>query len=126
VTTTEQTFSQGDGKVALTISFTAIPLPIKYRPERLSVEPLIPGLQLAQMRATSPQRPGQARLWFRWDRSAAAAKAGSAWVAVLPRLAGALAVGDWVQVGFADGDVDLPMVTAVVEPPAPPAPRASP
>lgn len=122
VTGTTQTFSAAGGgqPVAANVMFRAIPAAARYRSSRQTPEPIIDGLQLALVRQVSKDRPGQVRVWFRWDRAAKARERGSAWVTVSPRIDGAaLAAGDWVIVGFGDGDVDLPMVTAVAAEPKP-------
>ncbi len=119
VTMTSQAFSSEPGQpMQMHVMFQAIPNAVHYRPQRMTAEPMIGGPQLAEVRELDAKKPERVRVWFRWDRDKDAKQKGSAWVPVSPKLAGkAFAVGDWVMVGFSEGDPDLPMVISAVQPP---------
>jgi type VI secretion system secreted protein VgrG len=102
--------------------FSAIPIKTRYRPQRNTAWPVVSGLQRAQV-VDADAGKNRLRIRFSWDRAKSAKRKGSAWVSLVsPMRATSFAKGDWVAIGFSEGDLHLPMVLSQAAPTAPASP----
>ncbi len=91
------------------VMFSAIPASTTFRPARKTPWPTIAGIQRAQVVKIDSAKH-RLRIRFPWDRSKAAAGKGSTWVAIPASKSTSFTKGDWISIGFSEGEPSLPIV----------------
>jgi len=106
--------------------FICLPAALRYRPQRLTRTPVIPGTQTATVVGPAGQeifvdRYGRVKVQFHWDREGKKDAASSCWVRVAQFWAGKgwgaffwPRIGHEVVVMFEDGDPDQPLIVGSV------------
>ncbi|MHC4403678.1 MAG: type VI secretion system Vgr family protein [Planctomycetota bacterium] len=119
-----ETASQAGDDYANT--FTCIPAPVAFRPERVTPKPVVLGLQPAVVTGPSgeeiwPDKYGRVKVQFFWDREGKRDENTSCWVRVSQTYGGKgwgsmciPRIGQEVLVAFLEGDPNRPIITGRV------------
>jgi type VI secretion system secreted protein VgrG len=106
--------------------FTCIPEALRYRPQRLTPKPVIPGMQTATVVGPAGEeifvdKYGRVKVQFHWDREGKMNADSSCWLRVAQVWAGKgwggffwPRIGHEVVVLFEEGDPDQPLITGSV------------
>jgi type VI secretion system secreted protein VgrG len=107
-------------------AFTAIPMALPYRPQRVTPKPTAPGTQSAVVVGPSGQevytdKYGRVKVQFHWDREGKNNELSSCWVRVAQLAAGRRwgtsfwpRIGQEVIVDYIEGDPDQPIIVGTV------------
>jgi type VI secretion system secreted protein VgrG len=118
--------SGGDRGARFTCSFTAIRAQQQFRPPRVTLRPVVQGVQTAFVTGPSgseihTDELGRVRVQFHWDRVGKNDEKSSCWLRVASIAAGPRfgfvsipRMGQEVVVSFLEGDPDRPLITGVV------------
>ncbi len=95
--------------------FTCIPADKTFRPARVTVKPMAPGVQLATVvgekgKEIYTNKYGEMKVQFVWHREGKNDEHSSCWMRSIQQWEGLLRIGTPVLIGFIDDDLDKPII----------------